>query len=179
MAVDTAVVRQWLNEPTQDVHIQVKATLQELLYNLNFWLALHEPRFCNLTAQRSIVERGVIPQFFPLLDDLPTYSTVGVLSSRALCVLKYTIDENIQLPPMAGGTLPSLPPMRLIVRTFGHDDELAQTLVSLVEAWNASGRLTEQKLRVYAYTNAPEAVVTAAQDIVLKRQWTHFIFRRK
>ncbi len=179
MPVDTAVVRQWLNEPTQDIQTHVKATLQELLYNLNFWLALHEPRFCNLTAQRSVVERGVVPQIFPLLGDLPTYNTAGVLSPHALCVLKYIIDEKVQHPLIMGGILPAFPPMYLIISTFGHDDELAQRLVSLVEAWDASGRLTEQKLRVYAYTNAPEAVITAAQDMVLKRQSTHFVFRWK
>ena len=76
---------------------------------------------------------------------------------------------------MTAGTIPSLPPMQLVVCTFGHDDELAQTLVSLLETWDASGRLSEQKLHVYAYTNA-QAVVPTAQDMVLKRQWTQFVF---
>jgi len=111
-----------------------------------------------------------------LLGDIPIYSTAGILNQRALCVLKYAVDEKIQLPPILAGVQPALPPIRLGVCTVGHDDELAQRLVSLVEAWDASGRPGEQKLRVYAYTNA-QAVVPTAQDIVLKRQWTQFVFR--
>ena len=175
-SVDATAVRQWFNEPTQEVQTRVKATLLEVLYGLNLWLALHEPRFCNLTAQRSAVERGLIPNLSALQSNIPTYNTIGVLSQHALSVLKYTVDEKIQLPPTTAGALPPLPPMRLLVYTFGHDDELAQTLVSLLETWDASGRLSEQKLHVYAYPTA-QAFVPAAQDIVLKRQWTQFVFR--
>ncbi len=175
-SVDTMAVKQWLTEPPQEIQTQVKVTLQTILYALNFWLALHEPRFCNLTAQRSAIEYGPIPHLFPLLGNIPTYSTAGILSQHALCVLKYIVDEKFKLPPMTAGLLPSLPPMRLVVCTFGRDDELAQRLVSLVETWDASGRLSEQKLHVYAYTNA-QVVVPVAQDMVLKRQWTQFVFR--
>ena len=174
--VDTTAIRQWLNEPAYEVQTSVKATLQELLYGLNFWIALHEFRFCNLTAQRSIVEKNILPHLFPLLDHLTTYNTVGVLSEHALCVLKYIVDEKVKLPPMTTGTLPSLPPMSLVVRTFGHDDELTQALVSLVEGWNASGRLAEQKLHVYAYTDTQPFMPTE-HDIVLRRQATQFVFR--
>ena len=174
--VDPIAVGQWLREPAQDIQTQIKATLQGILYNLNFWLALHEPRFCNLTAQRSIIERGLVPHLFPLLGNISTYSTAGVLNQHALCVLKYIVDEKVKLPPITAGTLPALPPMRLIVCTYGHDDELAQRLVSLLETWDASGRLSEQKLRIYAYMNA-QAPIPAEQDIVLKRQWTQFVFR--
>ena len=176
MAVDAKAIRQWLNEPEQEVQTSVKVTLQELLYGLNFWLALHEARVCSLTAQRSIVEQKTLPHLFPLLGDLTTYSTVGVLSQHALCVLKYIVDEKVKLPPITAGALPSLPPMRLLVRTFGQDEELTQTLVSLVEAWNTSGRLfKEQKLHVYAFTNE-QAYEPGPQEIVLKRQATQFVF---
>ena len=177
-SVDVTAVRQWLNEPSQDIQTQIKVTLQGILYGLNFWLALREHHFCNLTAQRSTVERGLVSQLFPLLGNIPTYSTTGILNQHALCVLKYTVDEKVKLPPITAGTLPSLPPMRLIVCTFGHDEELTQRLVSLVEAWDVSGRLGEQKLRVYAYTNTnAQAVIPTANDIVLKKQWTQFVFR--
>ena len=175
-SVDATAVRQWLNEPSKDTQTQINVTLQEILYGSNFWLALHEPRFCNLTAQRSVVEHSLVPQLFSLLGNIPTYSTPGILNQHALCVLKYVVDEKVKLPPITVGTLPSLPPMRLIICTFGHDEELAQRLVSLIEAWDVSGRISEQKLRVYAYTNA-QTVIPAAQDIVLKRQWTQFVFR--
>ena len=175
-SVDATAVRQWLNEPSKDTQTQINVTLQEILYGSNFWLALHEPRFCNLTASRSVVEHGLVPQLFSLLGNIPTYSTPGILNQHALCVLKYVVDEKVKLPPITVGTLPSLPPMRLIICTFGHDEELAQRLVSLIEAWDVSGRISEQKLRVYAYTNA-QTVIPAAQDIVLKRQWTQFVFR--
>ncbi len=176
MPVDATAVRQWLNEPTQEIQTSIEVTLQEMLYGLDFWIALHEARFCNLTAHRSIVEQKIVPHFFPLLGELTTYSTVGVLSQHALCVLKYIVDEKVKLPPITAGSLPSLPPMRLVVRTFGQDEELAQTLVSLVEAWNTSGRRAEKKLQVSAYTHA-QTYESGPQDIVLKRQATQFVFR--
>ncbi len=175
-SVDPVMVKQWLHEPPQEIQTQVKVTLQVLLYGLNFWLALHESRFCNLTAQRSAVEHGLVPHLFPLLANIPTYSTAGVISQHALSVLKYGVDEKVKLPAILAGTQSAMPPMRLSVCTFGHDNELAQTLVSLLETWNVSGRLNEQKIHVYAYTNA-QSFVPTAQDSVLKRQWTQFVFR--
>jgi hypothetical protein len=101
---------------------------------------------------------------------------MGVLGEHALSVLKYVIDETIQLPPMTAGTLPSLPPMSLIVRTFGDDKEQAQALASQVDRWDASGRPSERKLHIYAYGNE-QAFVPTTQDIVIKKQWTRFLFR--
>lgn len=175
-AVDAVVVRQWFNEPTQDVQTGVKATLQEMLYGLNFWLALHEPHFCSLTALRVAVERGLVPNFFSLLGTVPLYSAVGVLNQHALSVLKYKVDETIPLPFMTAGTLPALPPMRLIVRTFGHDNAQAQALAALVEKWDASGRPSERKLYIHAYGNE-QPFVPAPEDTIIKKQWTQFVFR--
>jgi len=174
--VDAQAVMRWLHEPTHDVETHVELTIQELFYSLNFWLALHEPHFCSLTALRSAVERGLVPNLFSLLGTFPTYIALGVLGQHALSVLKYRVDETIKLPPMTGGTIPSLPPMRLIVRTFGNDNEQAQALASLVDRWNALGRPSERKLQIHAYGNE-QPFVPATQDIVIKRQWTHFVFR--
>ncbi len=174
--VDIESILQWLNGPPQDNPIQVKLTLQELFHSLNFWLALHEPRFCSLTAQRLVVERGMVPNLFSLLGTIPTYVTVGVLSQQGLSVLKYSVDEKIKLPPIIAGKLPILPPTHLVVRTFGDDSEQAQTLIALVEAWGTSGRPSEQKVQIHAYKNE-QAFVPEKQDIVLKKQWTQFVFR--
>ncbi len=173
--IDAQAVTQWLTAPTRNAQTHVKLSIQELFYNLHFWLALHEPRFCSLTAQHSAVERDLVPQLFPLLGNIPTYSTVGVLSQHGLSVLKYTVDEKIKLPPMTAGTFPSLPPGRLIVLTFGNDDELTQALVSSVETWDTLGRPSEQKLHIRAYRNE-QAIMPATQDVVLKKQWTQFVF---
>ncbi len=174
--VDSEGILRLLNGPAQDTPTQVKLTLQELFYSLNFWLALHESRFCSLTAQRAAVERGVVSNLFALPGTIPTYVAIGVLSHQALCVLKYTVDEKIKLPPTIAGTLPILLPVHLVVRTFGDDSQQTQALVALVEAWDRAGRPSEQKLQIYAYKNE-QAFVPAQQDIVLQKQWTQFVFR--
>ncbi len=174
--IDTQAVVRWLHEPAHDVQIHPKLTFQELFYGFHFWLALHEPHFCTLIAQRSAIERDLVPNLFSLLSNITTYSTIGVLGEHALSVLKYIVEEKTKIPPMTAGTLPSLPPMRLIVRTFGNDNKQAQTLASLIDRWDALGRPSERKLHIHAYGNA-QTFVPTIQDIIIKKQWTQFIFR--
>ncbi|GAC1355936.1 MAG: hypothetical protein NVS4B11_08260 [Ktedonobacteraceae bacterium] len=169
-------VAQWLHEPTLDVPTRIQLTIHELFASLNFWLALHEPRFCSLTAQRSAIERGIVPNLFPLLGNIPSYTTIGVLGQQALSVLTYTVDQEMKIPPTATTEIPPTSPVRLVVRTFGNDHELAHHLVSLLEAWDTAGRPNEQKLRIHAYMNEQRFVPTK-QDIVIKKQWTQFVFR--
>ncbi|GAC1655583.1 MAG: hypothetical protein NVS4B12_28070 [Ktedonobacteraceae bacterium] len=175
--VSPETVMQWLHGSAQDIPTQIQTTMQEVFASLNFWLALHEAHFCTLTVQRAAVERGVIPNLFPLLTTIPTYTAIGLLSQHAVSVLKYAEDEPIQLSAQtAGGMLPPLPPVHLVVRTFGNDDELAHALVSQVEMWNTAGRPNEQKLHIHAYMHE-QTFVPTTHDIVLKKQWTQFVFR--
>lgn len=168
-----ATVKQWLNEPSHDLATQVQATIPELFSTLQLWLAVHEPRFCNLTLQRIAIERGIVPDLFPLLGNIPSYNVIGILDKQGLSVLTYSVEETVQSTSTARTRVPPVP---LIVRTFGDDNELPLQLVSLLESWQKAGRPHEQKLKVHAYSHE-QAFHATQQDIVLERPWTHFLFR--
>lgn len=175
-AIDAEVVKQWLHTPAQDIATLVYVRIQELFSGLTFWLALHEPQFCSLIVQRAAIERGIVPNLFPLLGDVPTYNTIGILGQKALSMLTYTVEDVKSSVPALSEGIPHSSPVRLIVRTFGDDSELAHHLVSLLETWDKAGRPNEQKLHIHAYVSG-DTFIPAQQDIVLKRQWTHFVFR--
>jgi protein-L-isoaspartate(D-aspartate) O-methyltransferase len=170
--VDTERVMQWLHNPPSDSTTTVSARIQELFSNLTFWLALHEPRFCNLTLQRVAVERGIVPDLFPLLGNIPTYNVMGVLSQNALSLLTYAVTD-IKNSNFDGK--PHMPALPLLVRTFGDDANLSQRFVSLLESWQKEGRPNEQRLKVRAYPRG-QAFISSSQDIILERLWTHFLF---
>ena len=163
-------VQHWLHEPIHDLSTKVKATIPELFSNLQLWLAVHEPRFCTFTLQRAAIERGVVPALFPLLGDMPTYNVIGLLSEQALSVIVYSVE---QVARIAAGAIPT--PVHLIVRTFGDATELPHHLVTLIEDWQQAGRPNEQSLKVRAYPRE-QTFAPSQQDIVLERQWTHFLF---
>ncbi len=170
--VDTERVMQWLHAPPSDSTTSVSARIQELFSNLTFWLALHEPGFCNLTLQRAAIERNIVPSLFPLLGDIPTYNIMGVLGQDALSLLTYAVTD-IKNANFDGK--PQMPALPLLVRTFGDDANLSQRFVSLLESWQKEGRPNEQRLKVRAYSRG-QAFTLSPQDILLERPETYFLF---
>jgi len=167
-SVDAHVVAQWLQEEQEDVATSVHLTTQELFGGLGFWLALHEPRFCSLTAQRAAIKYGIVPNLFPSLANIPTCTTLGILGEDALSVLAYTIDTT-------AANL-SKEKLQLVVRTFGNATHVAQTLVSLIQNWDAAGRPNERNLHISAYRTT-HTLAPTPQETVIKRQATQFLFR--
>jgi protein-L-isoaspartate(D-aspartate) O-methyltransferase len=170
--VDTERVMQWLYAPPSDRTTSVSARIQELFSNLTFWVALHEPGFCNLTLQHTAIERGIVPNLFPMFGDIPTYNVIGVLSQHALSLLTYAATD---IKSLGSDGKPQISALPLQVRTFGDDADLPQHLVSLLESWQKEGRPNEQRLKVRAYPRG-QAFTSLSQDILLERPWTHFLF---
>jgi hypothetical protein len=117
-----------------------------------------------------------VPSLFSPLGTIPTYVALGVLGEHAFSVLKYTVDEKVKIPSTTQDAPPALPLVQLVVRTFGNDSEQAQALAFLVKRWDTLGRPNERALHIYAYGHG-QSFVPTAQDIVLKRQETQFVFR--
>ncbi len=166
--VDVQDVTRWLHTAPQEQVSARYVTTQELFSGLSLWLALHEPRFCSLTAQRSAIERGIVPNIFPMLANIPSYTTLGVLGDHALSVFVYAAQ------PAAKGSQKQDASLPLSIRTFGDDTEVVRTLNMLLTAWDAAGRPDERKLHISAYRNAPPPL---PQGILIKKIATQFLFR--
>lgn len=164
--LNTDAIYQWLTGPGRDRATGVKVVPRELFFGLHMWLALHEADYCQVIVDISLVERGIIPQFFQLFTASKFTSSFGLLGENGICVLtrplaQFTNEEN---------TLPTVP-FEVYVKSFGPDESLASRLIELVSAWDAAGHPTEEHLHIKAYPRAA-AYTPAANEMVIQKQWT-------
>jgi protein-L-isoaspartate(D-aspartate) O-methyltransferase len=165
--IDAQAVYDLLHSPAQDLPLSISLEPQGLFFGLGFWLALHEPLFCSLSAYGPLAEQGIIPS----LVNFPgkTVTTVGLLTEDALSVLM----RPPSLAPV--DVLPDGSSFSLYLRSFGSATTLAQQLKQQVMAWDAAGRPGEQQLHVNAYPQ--EATYTLkVSDIVISKRWTNFVY---
>ena len=141
--------------------------------NLWTWLALHEPRMCKLVAKGDMVERDLVPHLAGI--DAKQKSTItGVkLGETGLIALMRPPDEPMRLLPPEK-LFASDAPFALYLRQFGPEDALAQHLVRQIQAWDAAGRPSFDRMHIHAYPK-DSTYVPAAGEIVLEKQWTKLI----
>jgi protein-L-isoaspartate(D-aspartate) O-methyltransferase len=166
-AINAQAVYALLYSPAQDLPLAISLEPQALFFGLGFWLALHEPLFCSLSASGPLAEQGIIPG----LVNFPgkTVTTVGLLTEDALSVL--TRDPT----QASADALPDGSSFNLYLRSFGSAAMLAQQLQQQVIAWDTAGRPDEQHLHVRAYPqNVPYNLKTS--DIVVSKRWTNFVY---
>ncbi|MBV9616570.1 MAG: methyltransferase, FxLD system [Ktedonobacteraceae bacterium] len=166
-SVDAQAVYDLLCSPVQDLPLETSVEPQGLFFGLGFWLALHEPLFCSLSAYGPLAEQGIIPN----LINFPgkTVTTLGLLSEHALSVLM----RNPVLTP--ADVRPNATSFKLYLRSFGSADLLAQQLKQQITAWDEAGRPGEQQLHVRAYSLDAASNLNAS-DTVLSKRWTKFVF---
>lgn len=165
--IDAQAVYALLQSPSQDMALPISLEPRELFFAPGFWLALHEPLFCILSASNPLAEQGIVPS----LVNLPgkNVTTIGLLTEDALSVLM----GNPALTP--ADILPAGVSFKLYIRSFGSADVLSQKLKQQIMAWHAAGRPGEQQLHVRAY---PQGVTCNLKpsDIVIAKRWTNFIY---
>ncbi len=156
-----------LHSPAQDLPLAISLEPQGLFFGLGFWLALHEPLFCSLSAYGSLAEQGIIPG----LINFPgkTVTTVGLLTEDALSVL---MRNPIQASTDA---LPDGSSFNLYLRSFGSAAMLTQQLKQQIIAWDVVGRPGEQQLHVRAYPQDATCSLKVS-DIVISKKWTNFVY---
>jgi hypothetical protein len=159
-----------LASPDQDLPISTQMTLPEAFYGLNFWMATHEPLFCELIASEALAEQENIPKLFHFSGQSPIERTFGLLSEHGLCLLTRDPAKTSHLDGLSNTS-----PLNLFTRSFGPDHTLAQQLTEQVRAWEAAGRPHERDLRIRAY---PREVAHEVHEkaAVISKQWTQFIF---
>ena len=144
-----------------------------LIGSLWTWLALHEPRMCKLFARGDMVERNIVPVLVGI-DARQRSTATGVLVDKSgMVALMRPPDEPAQLLPM-DKVFASKSPFPIHLRQFGPDDSLAQGLLAQIQAWDAAGRPSFDKMRIRAYPKDSE-YVPAEGEIVLEKQWTKLI----
>src|SRR5262249_45387965 len=146
-------VYRWLTGPSRDRPAMVRLGPQEAFGGLRLWLALREPGFCDLYAVGEMADRGIVPCLAEWPGQWKLCSTCGVLGEAGLCVFARAADRS---PPPeedargpAGAATPS---SRVVIRSFGPDRTLLDSLASQVLAWDAAGRPDIDKLRIRAYS---------------------------
>jgi protein-L-isoaspartate(D-aspartate) O-methyltransferase len=165
--IDAQAVYALLQSPAQDIALSVSLEPRELFFGPLFWLALHEPLFCSLSASTPLAEQGIIPTLAHLHGK--TATTIGLLTENALSVLMRNPAPASANAFSSGGSF------KLYLRSFGSADLLAQQLKQQIIAWDTAGRPGEQQLHVRAY---PQGVTgnLKASDIVIAKRWTNFVY---
>ncbi len=153
----------------RDIPTQVYVTPQEIYSGLSFWLALHEPLFCELTASGEMAQSGIVPNLFGYPSTIPMSSTIALLEENSLSLILFASGQAPS--PNAPTGL-----FQLAVRSYGPSDALASHLVAQMMAWNAAGRPNERSLHIRAYVQNSE-YVPDKYDIVIEKHWTRFVFR--
>ena len=165
--IDAHSVYALLQSPAQDIRLPISFQPQEPFFGPGFWLALHEPQFCLLSASGRPAEQGIIPNLIQFPGKNTT--TIGLLTENALSVL-------MRHPaPTSTDTIPAGESYNLYIRSFGSADLLAQQLKKQIMAWDAAGRPAEQQLHVRAYPQDASCNLKDS-DIVIAKRWTKFVY---
>lgn len=167
--LDTDALYTWLTGPSRDISTHLQVAPRELFFGLHMWLALHEPDYCQLVAERSLMERGIIPQLFSFFSTNKYTSSFGLLGDNGICVLSHP-----PLPPSTGEMMASILRFEILVKCFGPDETLASRLIEHIAAWNAAGRPTEENLHINAYP-PDSAYKPSPGETILQKQWTQLV----
>jgi len=82
-------------------------------------------------------------------------------------------DEPVPLLPM-DKVFASETPFPLYLRQFGPDDSITQGLMTQIQAWDAAGRPSFDRMRIRAYLKDFQ-YTPAEGEIVLEKLWTTLI----
>jgi len=142
------------------------------LWGLRLWLALREPRFCELYAKGEATRESSFPTLLRIKD---TFSaSIGLYESGTWSLL--WLEED--LTPAKDQRRP----FKLMVRRFGPVQALTQRSQEQVTAWESAGRPfvwsaqgTMEGMRIRACPLETD-YIPQAHEIVLKKRWTQFIF---
>jgi protein-L-isoaspartate(D-aspartate) O-methyltransferase len=185
--VDADTIYQWLTGPSRDWTTSVRAMPRELFGDLRLWLALREPRFCDVNAWGEGATRSFVPSMFATQPEQRWRFTSGLLDEGGLAVFTHSSaatpsSDDGAAHPRAGarsagpGPGPegradrSAPcPRPLVIRSFGPDETLAHRLMEQVTAWDEAGRPSTERLRIRAYPLASPHRPSADEIVIEKR----------
>lgn len=163
-----------LTGESQDWAVNVEVTVWDVLNgNLWTWLALHEPQMCKLVAKGDLVDRHIVPPLIGIDGKQKSAGTAILLDETSLVALMRPPDQPLQLFAIDKLFASDLP-FALFVRQFGSDDSVAQRLIAQIQAWDAAGRPSFDRMHIRAYPKNSE-YMPPEHEIAIEKQWTKLI----
>jgi len=142
------------------------------LWGLRLWLALREPRFCELYAKGEAARESTFPSLLRITDTF--IATIGLYESGTWSLLSLEEDTTAAKDHRR--------PFKLTVRRFGPERALAQRLQEQVTAWENAGHPfvwsaqgTMAGMRIRACPLETD-YIPQAHETLLKKRWTQFVF---
>jgi protein-L-isoaspartate(D-aspartate) O-methyltransferase len=153
--VDATAVAAALDAPPSAAEpTGVQARAPQVFWGLNLWLAIHEPRSCELAEE-------LRPGQEPRLASTPMggealRATYGIVSGGGIATLSADADGEL----VAGG--------------YGQDaPALATDLAAHVRAWGGADHPSTQSLHIDAYPRAGGSE-PPGDTMIVERSWTRF-----
>ena len=169
--IDAPGIFQVLRGPGQDEETAVHLSFLDMS-GLRTWLALREPRFCEIYVQEG-TNAGEIP--VQLRKDATFAAAIGLCEPQACCLLMLQEEKSEQAKD-------SKRPFNLIIRQFGAARELAEQLRTQVIAWDQAGRPfiwnTEGRMKDLRVRAWPTEAFSPPHPLecVITRKHTRFVF---
>ena len=159
---DLDAMYEWIMGTSRDWPTGVQVTPGDIWGGLSFWLALHAPNNCGLTAMGAMVDRHIVPPLFTIsTPQHKSAGTHGLLGERGLAALAF------QREPVAGDdSTRSEISREIFVRAYGSDETPTRQLIEQIRAWDSMGRPSGQGLRIRVYPRNVAYVPSAGQVLV-------------
>lgn len=176
--VEGDAIYRLLTGVSKDWGTEVEVTAWDVMAGeLLTWLSLHEPHLCKLSAEGDAVERNLVPALVGIGGKQKSASTVALFDQTGLAALIRPPDQPVDLVErnkLFNPDSPFVVPFPLFVRQFGTDEALAKRLVAHIQAWDAAGRPSSDKMHIRAYPKSAE-VAPAEGQYVIEKQWTKLL----
>jgi protein-L-isoaspartate(D-aspartate) O-methyltransferase len=161
--VDARAVYALLTGPSRIWPTTIRVTTDEVWAGLGLWLAAHGAHLCTLQAEGEPAEREAIPCLLRHAGG-SVCITSGLLEDGHLCVL-----TRAAAPPAPLERSDDAAPFELCVQSFGPGEALTHRLIECVGSWDASGRPSDDGLRIRVYRRDSDRVPSPNERVVEKR----------
>jgi protein-L-isoaspartate(D-aspartate) O-methyltransferase len=167
--INIKAINEQLQGPYQDQPIGIQVTADEVFHDLSLWLAVHEPDFFILTAERKISDIDEIPFLYGYPGQMN--ASFGVRSQKGICLLIHPISQTKDFSRVPEDDAY----FDLIVRAYDADETLTKRLISHIKNWVDSKRPSVKDLHVRAYSFNTDYNPRPNEKVIPKK-WMKYVF---
>ncbi len=174
--IDGDAIYSVLSQESKDWATGVEVSLWDvLLGDLFTWLALREPGMAKLLAKGEPAERNIIPPLFRIEGKQEFTGSLVLPGEASLSALMRPPDELVA-PVTIDRLFTHDSRFLLYVRQFGPDESTARRLIHQIQAWNAAGRPTFDRIEIRAYPKDLD-YVPSADEKMLEKQFSKLVIK--
>jgi len=133
-----------LNTPSLDTQLEVLVSMHEIIFDVSLWMAVHEPKFFNLTADGDPDNIINLPFLFGYPGII--HSTYGVRSDSAISLLVHPLSITKDFSKAPEDDDRFFP----VIVTFGSDQSISTLCSEQIQKWVSAGRPTTTNLSIKA-----------------------------